>query len=88
MPAGSDWLQALPKLELHAHLSGSIHEQTILRFLKEEQEYTAALQDADLLQAINSEIRDFKLGASIPSHIFPSSRPSSILSPVLCPSHH
>jgi len=33
-----EWIQSLPKVELHAHLSGSVKEETIKRMLIEEQE--------------------------------------------------
>lgn len=75
-PAGRTWLQALPKIELHAHLSGSIRELTILRFLQDEQKFASSdsSQDAQLLQTINSEIRDFQLGEPfVCSGIFASS---------------
>lgn len=71
------FLHDLPKIELHAHLSGSVREKTVLRLLQEEASIVSRRQGefasdagraesaaalAEELLRINTEIRDFKLG--------------------------
>jgi len=46
----SSFLWRLPKVELHAHLNGSIRESTIIEFLKQHPKYAA--DDALLKQAL------------------------------------
>lgn len=61
-----EWMQSLPKVELHAHLSGSVKEETIKRMLIEEQE---AINRAS---GSNQVVSDESAAAALALATFPS----------------
>lgn len=52
---------ALPKIELHAHLSGSVRESTVIALLEEEHKRKLD-STTDVKEAVHKEMQTFKLG--------------------------